>query len=326
MIRCTSIRVLFLLSGWIATQPAGAAGQTIDCGKPPAGSMEILVCQDTELMALDRVMAAAYAAALKKAANEHPPRLKAEQRGWIKGRNDCWKSDDKRTCVMESYRRRIVELQARYRLVTASASVRYVCNDNPANEVIATFFQTDPPSLIAERWDASSLMFLEPSASGARYLGRNELLWEHQGKASIRWGYGAPEEPCVRADSERRAAKLAGSTWLLQTIQSMDDRQGSTRIPDPQRYRVHFGEDGRASFLLDCNRGSSSWQGEANGADSGMLQFGPLASTRAQCPADSLDQKLSGQLPYVRSFVLREGRLFMSLMADGGILEWARQE
>jgi len=54
--------------------------------------------------------------------------------------------------------------------------------------------------------------------------------------------------------------------------------------------------------------------------------FGPLASTRAQCPADSLDQNLSRQLPHVRSFVLKEGRLFMSLMADGGILEWARQE
>jgi len=63
-------------------------------------------------------MAAVYAAA-KKAVNEYPPVLKAEQHGWIKGRNDCWKEADKRKCVEESYRRRIAELQSRYRLVSA---------------------------------------------------------------------------------------------------------------------------------------------------------------------------------------------------------------
>lgn len=29
-------------------------------------------------------------------------------------------------------------------------------------------------------------------------------------------------------------------------------------------------------------------------------------------------------LGYVRSYLLRDGRLYMSLMADGGIYEWRR--
>ena len=72
----------------------------------------------------------------------------------------------------------------------------YVCDGQPANQVVATFFQTEPPSAIAERGDQTSWMVQQPAASGARYQGRNETLWEHQGEAVITWGYGAPEMRC----------------------------------------------------------------------------------------------------------------------------------
>ena len=100
--------------------PGGAlaAGPSFDCAKAGPGSVEATICaDDQELPALDRKLADVYAQATEKAVNEQPPRLKAEQRGWIKGRNDCWKSDDLRRCVADSYRLRIAELQARYRLV-----------------------------------------------------------------------------------------------------------------------------------------------------------------------------------------------------------------
>ena len=176
-----------------------APGPSFDCNKVAAGSIEAMICTDEELSALDRSLSDVYAAAARKATNEHPPVLKTEQRGWLKGRDDCWKSDDKRGCVRDEYRRRIAELQARYRLVPGTGPVSYLCGDNPANEVIATYFATDPPTLIAERGDSVSLMYLQPSASGARYQGRNESLWEHQGEASITWGYGTPEMRCRKA-------------------------------------------------------------------------------------------------------------------------------
>ena len=178
------------------TEPQGPA---FACDKVKAGSIEAMICEDQTLSALDRKLSGVYTAALQKATNEHPPVLKAEQRGWIKGRNDCWKSDDKRACVEGEYQRRIAELQASYRLVPHLGPVRFICGNNPANEVITTFFETEPPTLIAERGDSVSLMFLQPSASGAKYQGRNESFWEHQGEAQIRWGYSAPEMRCQKA-------------------------------------------------------------------------------------------------------------------------------
>ena len=311
--------------------PAAAAlagAHDINCKKAVAGSTEALVCQDPGLSALDRVIGRVFAAASRKAVNEHPPVLKAEQRGWIKRRNDCWKSDDRRSCVEQAYRLRIVELQVRYRLVPAVAEARYVCDDSPGSELLVTFFQTDPASLIAERGDSNSLMYQQISASGTRYQGRNESFWEHQGEARVTWGFEAPEMHCKKTAAINTSANLQGSAWQLRAIQSMDDAQGTTQISEPQRYTIRFNAGGRLALRLDCNRGMGTWQSTPAADRSGSLELGPVAGTRALCGPASLDQKLLRDLPYVRSYVLKGGRLFMSLMADGGIYEWEeiRQE
>ena len=179
--------------------PVTAAGPSYDCDKVETNSIEEMICQDNELSALDRKLSVIYSAAKKKAANEHPPVLKAEQHGWIKGRNECWKSSDKRACVQDEYQRRIAELQAKYRLVRSNGPIRFICNENPANEVIVTFFQTEPLTLIAERGDSVSLMYLQPGGGGRKYQGRNETFSENQGKVAITWGYGTPQMGCKKA-------------------------------------------------------------------------------------------------------------------------------
>lgn len=73
--------------------------------------------------------------------------------------------------------------------------VTYVCEEGEG-EVTATFYKTDPPVVIAQYRGSESLMYLQPSGSGARYVGRNESLWEHHGAARITWGYGSPEMTC----------------------------------------------------------------------------------------------------------------------------------
>ncbi len=178
---------------------AQQTGPSFSCDKAAAGSIEEMICKDAELSALDRKLSDVYAAATKLAVNMHPPVLKSEQRGWIKGRDACWKSDTRRECVRQEYVRRITELQAWYRLVPHSETVFFICDGNPSNEVAATFFETDPATLIAERGDSTSLMYRQPSASGSKYQGRNETLWEHQGEALITWGAGAPEMHCKRS-------------------------------------------------------------------------------------------------------------------------------
>ncbi len=180
----------------LAIDVARAASPSFDCAKVEAGSIEELICKDDALSALDRKMATVYAAATKKAVDENPPTLKAEQRGWIKGRDDCWKSDDKRLCVEQSYQTRIAELQARYRLVPVAGTARYVCDGNAAKEVIATYFQTEPATALAEFGDRTALLFQQRSGSGIRYAGQNVALWEHQGTARITWRADSPEMEC----------------------------------------------------------------------------------------------------------------------------------
>lgn len=196
-------------SGTIVNQAASATalGPSYDCAKVKAGSIEELIRKNKDLSALDRKLSAIYAEAVTKAVNEHPPVLKAEQRGWIKGRDECWKSADRKTCVENAYTLRIAELQASYRLVPGGGPFYYACEENPANEIIVTFFRTDPPTLIAERGDSVSLMYLQPSASGARYRGRNETFWEHRGEALVTWGYGAPDMRCRKISETGHVTK-----------------------------------------------------------------------------------------------------------------------
>lgn len=189
------------LLGLVAAGNATAAqGPSFSCTNVKAGSIEAMVCADAALSALDRKLASVYAAATAKAKNQKPNTLKAEQRGWVKGRDDCWKSDNAHACVENEYQRRIAELQARYRLVDSIGPLRFACDGNPANELVVTYFKTEPSTLIAERGDSSALMFQQVSGSGTRYQGRNETLAEHQGEVRVVWGYEAREMVCKKAN------------------------------------------------------------------------------------------------------------------------------
>jgi len=172
---------------------------SFDCSAVREGSIEALACSDTSLAALDNRLAKFFSRAKTKATNEHPPTLISEQRGWIKGRNACWKSEDAKDCVRESYQSRIAELEARYRLVEATDPAFFSCDGNPAKEVVVTFFETEPKTAIAEFGDRSLLMFLEESGSGAKYRGRNESLWTKGNKALVTWGYGGVEMDCEKS-------------------------------------------------------------------------------------------------------------------------------
>ena len=177
---------------------AVAGSPSFDC-RHARGSVQALICRDDALAALDRQLVHTFAEARRQAPDEIRPALRGEQRGWLKGRDACWKADDQRACVESSYRHRIAELQARYRLVPGIGPVTFICDGDPRNEVVATFFRTDPATMIAARGDGVSLMFVQPSGSGARYQGRNESFWEHQGEALVTWGYGAPEMRCRKS-------------------------------------------------------------------------------------------------------------------------------
>lgn len=116
--------------------------------------------------------------------------------------------------------------------------------------------------------------------------------------------------------STSASANLEGSSWRLVQIAMSD---GVTRPAiERSRYTIGFGKEGVLNVRFDCNRGRGSW----TSSGPGNLEFGPLALTRALCPTGSLHDDLVRQWPHVRSYVIKDGRLFLSLMADGGIIEF----
>src|SRR4051812_43867141 len=109
---------------------------------------------------------------------------------------------------------------------------------------------------------------------------------------------------------------LEGSSWRLVQIVYAD---GTIRAAiDRSRYTIGFGAAGVLNVRFDCNRGRGGWKSSGPG----NLEFGDLALTRAQCPTGSLYDDLVRQWPQVRSYSFKDGRLFLALMADGGMLEF----
>ena len=116
------------------------------------------------------------------------------------------------------------------------------------------------------------------------------------------------------------ANPLAGTDWQLHAIQSMDDAQGTTKIADPGRFTVHFGTDGRAAFQLDCNRGMGDWKVAPAGA-MGPAELRPDRRDAGTVPVAHVDERIARDMTMC-AYLLKDGKLFMSLMADGGIYEW----
>jgi heat shock protein HslJ len=121
------------------------------------------------------------------------------------------------------------------------------------------------------------------------------------------------------AQNPDSVSDLSSTTWQLVKFQGGDDK---TAVPDDKtKYTLTFDKDGQLSARLDCNRGRGTWKSEARN----QLTFGPLALTRAMCPPGSLVGHLSKHLPNVRSYTLKDGHLFLALMADGGTYEFEPQ-
>ncbi len=126
-----------------------------------------------------------------------------------------------------------------------------------------------------------------------------------------------------RVQGKAASAVLANSSWRLKEFQSMSDRVGTVIPTDPSQYTMELGEDGQVSMKLNCNRAMGSWSAQASSSgQGGNFRFGELAGTRALCPPPSMDERILADAQYVRSFVLKDGNLYLSLMADGGIYTW----
>lgn len=169
------------------TEISAAVTPSFDCAVASKDT-EKLVCSDPVLAALDRQLDAQFKAAMA-ADGADKKALAATQRGWVKGRDDCWKAGDMPRCVLESYKTQLVQLQLDSGTVMVPTPVEYVCDDR-SKPLTAVFYNDLEPSAAVITWGSDqAIAFPQPAASGARY-GREGLdFWEHQGEVKVDfWG------------------------------------------------------------------------------------------------------------------------------------------
>jgi uncharacterized protein len=167
----------------VPARPTADGSPSFDCAAA-ASEAEKLVCSDPALAALDRRLAEVHARA-KAAPGADQARMTAEQRGWAKGRDDCWKSVERSRCVSEAYMTRTAQLQIDNGETTVPEAAAYECDDNSKRFTVVYYNDLDPKTAVVTWGDDQALAFPMMAASGARYGREGMEIWEHQGELSV---------------------------------------------------------------------------------------------------------------------------------------------
>ncbi|WP_210529904.1 lysozyme inhibitor LprI family protein [Rubellimicrobium arenae] len=196
-----------LAVGSLALLAAGAGpalaqdGPSFDCAKASTWG-ERLVCSDPELARLDRNLQARFEAALAAAQAQTPAALldlRATQRGWIKGRDDCWKGLYPNECVRANYLHREAQLVAGWSLEAPSWVTTYRCGSTA--EIRVSYFDTEHPSVRIERGPETDVAVGEPGEEHTRYTSDlGSVFLVDADDAWLQWLGGAEEACSLKAD------------------------------------------------------------------------------------------------------------------------------
>lgn len=66
-------------------------------------------------------------------------------------------------------------------------TVSYACNGNPANEVVANVFDTDPATIRLERGDRTATLWLVGAAGEGKYEGQNVSVVQSGTDIEVSW-------------------------------------------------------------------------------------------------------------------------------------------
>lgn len=205
----------------------------------------------------------------------------------------------------------------------------------------------EPLTFICDRSDSFSVVFAgdmailtsdqgevrmsgQPVASGFSYAAGGQAI---RGKG--------PELTWTKADGTTRTCReeqwamsqpqiqplvppITATKWTLVGFQSSDDAIGTIVPPQPERYTVSFEEGGRFAAQLDCNRAMGTWQVTSQSPTGGSLEINGGAMTRAMCGPGAMDTRIAADFSRIRTYTLRDGKLYLALEADAGIYEFKR--
>ncbi|MBI2702305.1 MliC family protein [Mycobacterium gordonae] len=172
-------------SATTSSTPAAPAA-TFDCAKP-ANKAQQLVCDDPQLTDLDRRVQAAYQQALGRPGADQPA-LTTAQSAFATARDGCADVVEVRTCVLEAYQTRLVELAIADPATGAPPVVTYSCPADAGTLTAQFYNQLDPKTAVLDWKGVRVILFIQPSGSGARYGRQGSEYWEHQGEVTLDLG------------------------------------------------------------------------------------------------------------------------------------------
>ena len=124
--------------------------------------------------------------------------------------------------------------------------------------------------------------------------------------------------PAVTPPAGQEGTQLVGTSWRW--IRLTDPTQ-EVQIENPANYTLTFTDATSISMKADCNQASASYTA---GAD-GTLTITPGITTLAACPQGSRGDEFVQKLSSAAIYFMRDGHLFIDLVADGGTLEFEPQ-
>ena len=132
-------------------------------------------------------------------------------------------------------------------------------------------------------------------------------------KASPLGPHGVPMDTAIGAGAD----KLRGTSWEWVSLRSPTERMDA---PDPAKYVITFGADGRVSGTADCNRVLGSYQANAT-----QLRFKGLATTKKACPPGGKGDEFAQRLWFAATYALpAPDTLRIELSAGGGTFTFHR--
>ncbi|MEA3468939.1 MAG: amidase family protein [Thermodesulfobacteriota bacterium] len=266
---------------------AGTTNPSFDCTKAESES-EKMVCSDPQLARLDRELNRVYMLAYNNSALDKTGKryLRAGQVGWIKGRDETWKVEDKQRYVKELYVFRIIEILKKYPASRAADSegissgpTTYDCS----GEVLEAYYvQSDPPmAMIYFKNHPYVPLYRVPSASGAKYA-----VEDYHGISMEFWAKG----------KEALFTTFEGQTLQCREVESADAPEKSASLdsasfPDIENYPL----------LKNANA---------------LLMGRVIETMRADCPGGAAGRKFPLAEPEYNSKRKRSLEAFQSALSD----------
>ncbi|MDF0604408.1 MliC family protein [Neisseriaceae bacterium TC5R-5] len=160
-----------------------------DCDRPRE-QVETMVCQNSSLMQLDNRLQKVYLQAMALADASRPTasnKLANEQQRWVRGLNDCARSEAMHICLGDAYILRISQLQATWGLAPALRPLLYLCQGQPKRTVLATFYRTHPGTAKLEYGGNTVILHQGVDGNTAHYSGKGVEFWLKGREASLNW-------------------------------------------------------------------------------------------------------------------------------------------